>query len=99
CRFFVEERVRLLRLAGELAERLDPFAALFLGIEVVEALRGAAAALVPSLPAAPREADVQGRARQRQHRGYEVLAALDPRRVDDHVRRADLLQKRERLVA
>ena len=31
--------------------------------------------------------------------GDDVLRALDPRRVDDHVRRAQLLQELERLVA
>ena len=45
------------------------------------------------------ETHIQRRRRQREHGGDDVLRAFDARGVDDHVRRAELLQKTQRLVA
>src|SRR5439155_9377206 len=87
----------LLGLLRQLGERLDPFAKLVPRVQVVEALGGASASLVPGVGVSPVEADVHGRARQRDDRRDEVLRALDPRRVDDDERRAELLEERERL--
>src|SRR5205085_6537895 len=59
----VEHRIDGLRLAGELLQPRHPFAQLFRGVEVVEALGRASCPLVPGLGVAAVEADVGGFAR------------------------------------
>src|SRR5205823_7313113 len=97
ARVVVEEGEGLLRLPRELAERLDPLLQLVPPVEVVEALRGASAALVPGLRVPPMEADVGDRAREGDDRRDDVPRALDARRVDDDERRAEVLEEAQRL--
>ena len=82
----VEQDVDLVRVLPELLERLDPLLELLVGVEVVEAVAGAAAAGVPGAGVAAVEADVGERAGGRDDRGDEVLR-LRLGRVDDDVAR------------
>src|SRR5207249_8690984 len=77
----------------------DALARLAVRVQVVESFGGAAATLVPRRCVAAVEADVGGRARQGGHGGNEILRAFDPRSVDDHVRRAKLLEEAQCLLA
>src|SRR3954469_1153920 len=69
----VEEGVRLLALSRQLAQRPDPFAQLLVGVRPVEALRGAAAALVPRPGVSPVEAHVGERRGRGDDRGRDIL--------------------------
>ena len=89
-RVVVEERERPLRLPRELLQRRHQLLELLVGVEIVEALRRRAAALVPRAEVAAVEADVRRRRRHRGHRRDEVLRRVGLRRVDGDVRRADV---------
>ena len=88
-RVVVEERERPLRLLRELLQRRHPLLELLVGVEVVEALRRRAAALVPRAEVAAVEADVRRCRRDGGNGRHEVLRGVRLRRVDGHVRRAD----------
>ena len=68
----VEVGVRLFRLVRQLAEIWHPFAELRLGVEMVEALRGRAAADVPGAGVAAVEPDVGDRRRDGDQRVGDV---------------------------
>src|SRR5213083_2153462 len=63
-RVVVEERIGLLGLLRQLAQRADPLAQLVARVQVVETFGRTAATLVPRRRVAAVEADVGGRARQ-----------------------------------
>ena len=86
-------------MPGQLAQRPDPLPQLLVGVQVVEAFRRATAALVPRVCVASVETHVGRRRRECEDGRRDILRALDARRVDDHVRGAQLLEEAQRLVA
>src|SRR5581483_6852264 len=94
-----EEGEDLLRLPGELAQRLDPLLELGVGVEVVEALGCRASPLVPRREVAAVEADVRRRRCRRDHGRDEVPRGLRARRVDRDVAGVDALEEAEAVGA
>ena len=93
----VEHREDPLAGARERAQRLDPGGQLLDVVHVVEALAGHPALAVPRSRVAAVEAHV-GRRRGVGHDGLGDVGALDPRRVDRHVRQPGLRELVERLL-